>query len=348
MAAISKPTRLPKIRGAFVWPWLLVSSIVHAAVFFTGFAIVGFSGVNLGEGGGTEDGHGFGGDAVDFVIAGPEADQPQGAMPMADDTISGTIPVAPEPEPEAVDEPEVVVAEEEPAPWRARNGQEEEEPEAVAVADVETRPGNDRESSVATDAEEAAAPGSDETPAGTGGDETLSGGPAGDPSRLILGSLGLGGDLAGARQAMLPNGGRCEDPAAGIWRAQRYDAGRRQWVRFTLRVRHDGSGALAGTITNHSYTGRPGNSVPGPCTAFGFDMTWRMQARGRYENGQMSFEARNPRLVRADCPDSGHLYYPDRFRGTVNPVRDTFEAVNNDGQAEFDQAYSFRRVSCGE
>src|SRR5690606_39006094 len=74
-----------------------------------------------------------------------------------------------------------------------------------------------------------AAPGEGEI-GGSGGDDSTAGAPAGDARGLILGSVGLGGDQS-ARQALLPNGGACRDPAVGTWRAQKFRATDRSWVR---------------------------------------------------------------------------------------------------------------------
>ncbi len=352
-AALSPPRRGPdRARDAFVWPWLLVSAVVHAMVMWTGFAMATASGRMLAEGRGDPLGHGFGGDAVDFVIAGPEAETPRGDVPMAEDLTRGAVEVAPVAPEETAESPErPLEAETSEVPSPPTRDEPRQAREAVAARDpVEARPGNSREESRATDATEPGAVGEDEQVAGTGGEESTSGALAGGAGDLILGSIGAGGDLAGARRALMPDMGMCEDPVAGTWRAQRYDAGSRRWVRFTLVVRHDGSGALTGTITHRGFTGSPGNSTPGPCTAFGHDMTYRMNARGRFtpegHRGSMTFEARNARLLRADCPDSGSVYFPDRFRGTVDPMRDRYDAVNNDGRVEFDQPYTFRRVAC--
>lgn len=351
MARATKNQGLPKLPPAFVWPWFFVSFLLHGILALSFYGVISHSGRSgLLAGRGIEEGHGFGGGSVDFEIAGPEEEAPAGAMPAAQDATRGQPALAPEAPP--IEEPTNELAAEdttarEPAA-REREPVEEPTPTVRSEVEAEERPGDDARDSMATDTTEAAAPGDQEAPAGSGADDSLSGAPAGDAAGLILGSVGAGGDLAGARRALLPNGGMCDDPAAGVWRAQRFDAGRRQWVRFTLRIRRDASGGLTGTIDNRSWSGSPRNASPGPCTAFGFDQTWRMRARGRYEDGQMTFEASSVRLYRVNCPDSTrtHTYFPDRFRGTVRPMQDRFDAVNNDGHLEFDRPYTFRRIAC--
>ncbi|MGE0789176.1 MAG: hypothetical protein AB7S26_26115 [Sandaracinaceae bacterium] len=359
MATAPSPARPARraIPIAIVWPWILVSLILHGIVALVTTPIVpvilafAHPGADLGEGGGEEWGHGFNGDSVELEIAGPDEEEPpEGSMPMAEDLVAG----APVPTPvEEESSAELTPLTQERSTWRVRARPETVEPrldderDATEAVEIDEPAGTAREDSLAG-GDEPAAPGPEENdPSGMDAESSTSGEAAGSSRDLILGSVGIGGDLAGASRAMLPDQGMCSDPAAGTWRAQRYDAGRRQWVQFTLHVRRGADNALSGVIFNRSWSGPPGSTVPPPCTPFGFDMTWRMPARGRVtEDGHMVFEARSVRLERSECPESGHLYYPDRFRGTVDGLHDRFDAVNNDGQAEFDQPYTFRRVSC--
>ncbi|MFK7989860.1 MAG: hypothetical protein AB8I08_27825 [Sandaracinaceae bacterium] len=330
-----------------VWPWLLVSGVVHALIAMIAIGVYG-AGL-LVEGRGQEDGDGFGGTSVEFEIRGPADRLPTGSM------ASRTAAPPPVAVPELVPDPEPSapqVAEAPPAPRPPPPDPEGEVPVAPppsqprqAQAPLPLAPGqSETPAEGAEEGSEESAPGEGEL-AGTGGEATTAGTPAGDPASIILGSAGVGGDEATARRLLLPNGGACTDPAVGRWRAQKYRASDRTWVRFILRVRREG-GALAGTIESRIWTGRASDPRPGECTAFGSDHTWQMQATGSIEGTTMRFVSRRARLVAEHCPRGGTQYAPDRFQGTVHPLREVFQAVNNDGAFDIDEPYTFRRVSC--
>ncbi len=147
-----------------------------------------------------------------------------------------------------------------------------------------------------------------------------------------------------ASRTLLPNGGACSDPIAGTWRAQKYRASDHTWIRFTLRVRHEG-GALRGTIESRIWSGLPSDARP-TCLDDGFDNTWRMQARGQLDGTSVSFRSATAHLIRQDCPFSRAFYAPDNFSGTIDPMREVFESRNNDGAYDVDEPYTFRRVGC--
>jgi hypothetical protein len=342
-------------RPPALWPWLVFSGALHAFVFL---ATVGVLGAGLLAGRGVEQGTGFGGDSIELEIQGPAEGPARGALPPSAATPSPAPAAAPAPAPVAPREPVTADEEVEDEPTVAvapRPPPEPRRPEAPdpregrgEPASAEPRPGRaDTEEASALDGREEGAPGEAAEAAGTGEEATTGGAPAGEQARdLILGSAGLGGDSVTARRALLPNGGACEDPVAGTWRAQKFRPDGSTWVRFTLRVRRDGE-VLSGTITSRIWTGRPSDPRPGRCTPFGFDHTWRMTARGRLEGDQMTFGATRHRLVRQDCPSTADTRYaPDHFRGTVHPMREVWDAVNNDGAFDIDEPYTFRRVSC--
>lgn len=340
----SAKTGIP--RPVTLWLWASVSAGLHVALIL-GFSFFGGGG-RFVRGAGLPTGDGFGGTSVELEIAGPEEGAPQGAIsagqapapeppaepepPAATETapaLTGELPVQmPEPAPEAPAERE--------APVR-REAARREAREAQAAREAPT--GGDPSQ------ETVAAPGPNDQARGSGADDSTAGTPGGDASSLILGAAGGLGDSASARRALLPNGGRCEDPVAGVWRAQKFRARDRSWVRFVLRIRREGD-ALRGTITSRIWTGSPMSAEPGPCTAFGFDHTWRMTARGRLDGTTLTFGARSATLVEQHCPSADARYAADNFTGTIDPLRDTFESRNNDGAFDIDEPYTFRRVSC--
>ncbi len=336
-------------RHSALWLWTAVSIGLHVLLFI-GFA--GARGAGLFSGAGMRDGDGFGGDSVELEIAGPEEGAPVGSLS------SGRQPEV-EPIPElnaATQEPaeqapalegELPVRLPTPREHAAREHTADDE-EGDADRDQEALdPPPARELAHRGDPtrEERSAPGAAEEPSGTGGDDSTAGAPAGDARDLILGSAGMLGDTVTAQRALVPNGGVCGDPVAGTWRAQKFRASDHSWVRFVLRIHREGH-ELRGTITSRIWSGTPSNPEPGQCTAFGFDHTWVMQARGSVEGESVTFVSSHARLVRQDCPSSDHTYAPDRFTGTIRPLSETFQSRNNDGAFDIDEPYTFRRVSC--
>jgi hypothetical protein len=341
--------------GSYVWPWILVSTIVHLVIFLLSWGLIG-SGLFV-PGHGVADGSGYGGTSVDLEIAGPASNLPMGALPpsaAADEPAPATPPPVPtEPVEEPVDAPTETVDDgalaiaptpplRRPTPPRPSDPRDQEGQPAETVAPNQGRAEVDDVGG--SDQTDPSAPGERQA-AGTGGDDSTAGAQAGDPTALILGSAGLGGSAVSARQALLPNSGVCTDPVVGTWLAQKYRASDHTWVRFTLHVRREGS-SLSGTIVSRIWTGRPSDPRPGECTAFGMDHTWQMSAHGRVDGDDMTFVSTHARLVRQDCPRSDHSYAPDRFSGRVHALREVFDAVNNDGAFDIDEPYVFRRTSC--
>ncbi len=335
-------------RQSALWLWASVSAGVHIAIFL-GF---GAMGAGLFSGAGLRDGDGFGGTSISFEIAGPEDALPQGGMPGG---YQEPIPEAQleeqaasaETQTQASLQGELPVRAEEPPEQASREVQREQEPRRAESAREERQPQPGRDLPERGDPREetVAAAGGSESPAGTGADDSTAGAPAGDPASIILGSAGALGDSVAARRALLPNGGVCSDPVAGVWRAQKYRGSDRTWVRFILRIRRDGD-ALSGSITSRIWSGNPSSPQPGQCTAFGFDHTWRMDGRGSVDGNTVQFGSRTARLVEAQCPSRDARYAPDNFTGTIEPLSETFRTTNNDGAFDIDEPYTFRRISC--
>lgn len=138
---------------------------------------------------------------------------------------------------------------------------------------------------------------------------------------------------------------QCDDPVAGVWRAQKYNPRWNDWARFTLRVRREGS-RLEGTITTRLWNGGRFDSSPPPCRLGAHDYTVRMRAQGSVDGRRIDFGARTYRVLRAHCPSPFFDYNPDHFSGTVDPARNEFQSVNNDGGRDVDTPYVFRRTGC--
>lgn len=325
--------------------WIAMSAGMHVALIL-GW---GARGAGLFTGAGLRDGDGFAGTSVEFEIAGTNDDTPRGG------SSAGAAPTVAEPvleeraAPRAeagspmLDGGDVPVRVERGAE-RATGRQNEERAGNSTRDRRERRPSRSAARHGDPTAREVAAAGGAQDPAGTGADDSTAGVPAGDARSLILGAAGVGDSVA-ARRALLPNGGACSDPVAGTWRAQKYRGYDRTWVRFILRIRRQGD-ALSGTITSRIWTGTPSDPQPGACTPTGFDHTWRMDARGSVDGTRVTFGSRTARLVEAHCPSPDRRYAPDNFSGTIRPLGETYESVNNDGAFDIDEPYTFRRISC--
>jgi hypothetical protein len=319
-----------------MWLWISISGGLHVLVFLGAL----FGGGIVGPpGGGLGDGDGFGGASVELEIQAAPEEGIHGARPAgAPDSLPQPAASEVEPTPsetEPVLEGELEIRAEE-TPRERRREREQAQEAREEVPDQRNEHGD-------ADSETVAAPGPGERPSGTGANDSTAGTPGGDPAQLILGSAGAIGNSTTAQRALLPTGSSCDDPVTGTWRAQKYS--NRGWARFTLRVQRNGE-QVTGTITSHMWSGPPSDPRPGPCTAFGFDHTWVMEARGRFDGTQMTFNSHSLRLTREDCPQSGHNYAADNFRGRVDVEREVFDAVNNDGAYDIDEPYLFRRVSC--
>lgn len=224
----------------------------------------------------------------------------------------------------------------------------------AAGATTSEAPGGERGATPATPAD--AAPAGDPSGAddGEGGDESVA--PGADPGEglsdadFIAGLIDRpGGSASGGMGGAGASGGAgCDDPILGTWRARRYDRRRAKHATFTLRITGREGGALRGTIHLRSWgggaAGAPTQSSPPRCQPGVFDHTVRMPARGALHGDEVDFEAlAHTRVVH--CMDFGRwIYHLDHFRGRVSG--DRLEAVNNDGGAEVDTPYTFRRVSC--
>ncbi len=175
---------------------------------------------------------------------------------------------------------------------------------------------------------------------------STNGGKLPGPVRIGLPNAGDGETVEGQR-ALLPSAARCNDPVEGKWEALKYNTRLSTWVRFTLTVHRDAAGALSGTILSRSWGGSVFDREPPPCTFGGFDMTVSMPASGRADaSGRISFGSSRYSVVAARCFVIDTSYAPDNFTGTIDPARQEFQSLNNDGAYDINAPYVFRRTGC--
>jgi hypothetical protein len=154
----------------------------------------------------------------------------------------------------------------------------------------------------------------------------------------------------GEQRAMLPSAARCNDPVAGVWRAHKYHPGSHDWVIFTLRINRLPDNRLQGAIVSRLWSGLSMDSrPPGRCGGLltDFDYLVRMPAQGSFTEGnRVSFSSMTYQVERAFCSSAYFAYNPDAFSGVIDPGRQEFQSVNNDGGRDQNAPYVFRRVGC--
>ena len=185
-------------------------------------------------------------------------------------------------------------------------------------------------------------------PTNSGEDQATHSGRLAGPVALPSPLLGAGGDTVEGQRALLPHAIKCSDPVAGKWEALKFSPAQGDWVHFSLTVRRDASGSLTGTILSHTWSGTAFDREPPPaCMPGGFDLTVSMNASGRAgSSGAITFGSSAYTLVNVRCASLGNSYAPDNFSGTIDPARQEFQSVNNDGANDINAPYVFRRVGC--
>lgn len=343
MTAVPRTLAAPPRRDRYVYgvalgAALLLSLVMHGSIF-----------LSLLRGGGEraptgEDGQeGAGGATVDISVAGPSS-------PVI---VRPTRPAEPAPPPPPTTEPAPVVVPSrpprpretppvEPDPTEARDPHEPAVAPGPPPVDVTPSAPDAREATVGLPA------------TGTGADRTNGGRSPGLPDDALRSLvLGLAGDLPNSiegQRALLPAATTCEDPVAGTWRAFKYDPGGGDWVRFTLVIHRAPGGALTGTITSRIWGGGPTDRTPPVCTEGLVDVgdyTTRMPAHGHADaQNHITFGSSSYTTVAVHCPALFHSYAPDNFSGTIDPTRQEFQSVNNDGAYDINTPYVFRRTGC--
>jgi hypothetical protein len=149
------------------------------------------------------------------------------------------------------------------------------------------------------------------------------------------------------QRARLPPAAECEDEIEGKWRAHTYSEMRGRWAEFTLEVHRvkDSPTALTGFIKVHSYQGGPEDTEPGPCEGLRF--TGQMPGYGTFQDGQVAFGSSQFEVTEVLCGDFNSVRYnPDNFTGRIEPERQEFQSVNNDGGSAVNEPAVFRRIAC--
>ncbi len=165
----------------------------------------------------------------------------------------------------------------------------------------------------------------------------------------VVGALGpgAGGDTIAGQRALLPHAATCADPVTGKWEALKYSPVQGDWVHFALMVHRDDARALHGTILSHTWSGTAFDRSPPGCSPGGFDLTVSMNATGRADAaGRITFGSSAYSIVAVRCMSLNNSYAPDNFTGIIDPARQEFQSVNNDGANDVNAPYVFRRTGC--
>jgi hypothetical protein len=187
----------------------------------------------------------------------------------------------------------------------------------------------------------------------TGHDDSTNGGKRPGPTRIGMpggngsGSgfgNGLGGDTIEGQRSLLPKAAACQDPVAGLWEALKFNPAQGNWVHFKLTVRREGT-SVHGTIISRIWSGSPRDSTPPGCDFGGYDITTSMNAGGTTNGLTFTFGASHATIVMSQCSFTGQ-YYPDKFSGSIDESRQEFQSLNNDGAADINMPYVFRRTAC--
>lgn len=188
-----------------------------------------------------------------------------------------------------------------------------------------------------------------------GKDETTNGGKLAGPTRIGMpggngggsgSGNGFGADSISGQRAILPKAAFCKDPVSGFWEALKYNPLQGSWVHFKLTVRREGAN-VHGTILSRIWSGSPRDITPRGCDAseFGsFEVLTSMNASGSTNGVSITFGASHATTI-TQCGPIGE-YFPDRFSGTVDESRQEFQSLNNDGAADINMPYVFRRTGC--
>ncbi|HSQ66628.1 MAG TPA: hypothetical protein VLM85_25580 [Polyangiaceae bacterium] len=318
MTTPPEPSTLQPRRRRWIYAPLLFglfgSTLTHGSVVAAVLLRLGAG----AAGGAGESGHAGAGDTVDVSLAGP-----------ASTAASTATATAPPPEPAPPPPPKAAHEQKSPPLPPLPKPETKDEPEPPPPPEVTPPP-------------VAVSP----PAAGSGADETHSGKLSG-PTRFGELGAGLGGDTVEGQRALLPHAATCKDPVAGRWESLKYNPGRSDWVHFTLSVRRGAGGVITGTILSHTWSGGVFDRDPPGCSRGGFDMTVSMNAIGHADaTGRITFGSSRYSIVAIKCVLLDNAYAPDNFSGTIDPARQEFQSVNNDGANDINAPYVFRRTGC--
>jgi hypothetical protein len=155
------------------------------------------------------------------------------------------------------------------------------------------------------------------------------------------------------QRARLPPPATCPDKVEGTWLALNYDRPYNEWYDRTLVIRRsaprmlgDGPGALEGDSLAHFWTGGERDEKPPGCSPGRYEAVVKMPARGSVDkDGKVTFGATSYTFDRVVCGNPGS-YNPDNYSGKIDPDRQEFQSVNNDGGRAVNEPLVFRRVRC--
>jgi hypothetical protein len=148
------------------------------------------------------------------------------------------------------------------------------------------------------------------------------------------------------QRARLPPAAECASEVAGKWKAHIFseNTGYR-WYQYDLEIRHDETDPtqLVGMMYVDTYRGIAAEpEPPRPCQ---HHYRGKMPARGTFIDGNVAFTGSSFELVEEVCGEF-YGYNPDSFTGRLEPERQEFQSVNNDGGAAVNEPVVFRRIAC--
>lgn len=147
------------------------------------------------------------------------------------------------------------------------------------------------------------------------------------------------------QRARLPPAAECASPVAGKWKSLNFDLRQRTWYEYILEVHEDPNDPtrLTGMIYVDTWNGPEDSPEPPvPCQR---RFKGQMVGRGSFVNGDVAFGGGEFELTDVEC-GRAPMYNPDQFTGRLEPERQEFQAVNNDGGDAVNEPTVFRRVGC--
>jgi hypothetical protein len=145
------------------------------------------------------------------------------------------------------------------------------------------------------------------------------------------------------QRARLPPAAECGSPVEGKWKAMAY--WHDHWYEFRLEIHEDPSdhAQLSGMIYVDFWTGP--KTSPEPPTPCGRRIKGQMTATGTFRNGHVAIHGSDFVTTEAVCGDAGR-YNNDNFTGVLEPDRQEFQSVNDDGGDAVNEPVVFRRIGC--
>ena len=151
------------------------------------------------------------------------------------------------------------------------------------------------------------------------------------------------------QRARLPPPAECTDPVDGVWMSHTFYPHVSEWYIFTLTVRHAAAGSttLEGSIHSMFWTGVAERPEPPPCGQ-GDRRSVDEPARGAVVNGRIMFGGTAWQPAPDSCTRLSGGYNPDQFAGAIDPARQEFQTLVEDGGIFRGEPTVFRRIRCLE